>query len=81
MTKHPYNLDEAISVILEIESYLVSSSLLSTHASVSELLILKVVAGVCESQETMMQMLSKIMERLNKLELKQATYQSHNSTH
>ena len=67
--------------MLEFEFYLVSSSLLSTYAPVSELLTAKVVAVVCAFQEMMMQMLSKIMERLNKLELKQAMCQSHNSTH
>ena len=58
--------------MLELKSCLVLSSLLSTYAPISKLLKPKVVAGVCASQETMMQMLSKIMESLNKLELKQA---------
>ena len=55
-------LDEAVSVTLELESYLVPSSLLSTQMSVSQLPTPQVVAGVCESQETMTKMLSKMTE-------------------
>ena len=56
------------------------SSLLSTQAPVSQLPTPQVVAGVRESQETMMNMLSKMMERLDKLESERATPQSRNGT-
>ena len=79
--KRPRTLDEAVSVTLELESYLVPSSLLSTQSPVSQLPTPQVVAGVRESQEAMMNMLSKMMERLDKLELERATPQSRNGTH
>ena len=78
--KRPRTLDEAVSVTLELESYLVPSSLLSTQSPVSQLPTPQVVAGVRESQETMMNMLSKMMERLDKLELERAKPQSRNGT-
>ena len=78
--KSPRTLDEAVSVTLELESYLVPSSLLSTQSPASQLPTPQVVAGVRESQETMMNMLSKMMERLDKLESERATPQSRNGT-
>ena len=62
--KRPQTLDEAVSITLELESYLVPSGLLSSRPSVGELPTSQVVAGVHQSQEMMMQMLTKMMERL-----------------
>ena len=60
---------KVVLVTLKLKSYLMimPSTLLSTHAVVSELPTPQIAAGVREFQETMMYMLSKIMERLNKL--------------
>ena len=70
--KRPKTLDEAVSATLELESYLIkphppSSSTINNSSST------EVVAGVQKSQETMVQMLSKMMDRLDKLEAAQAT--------
>lgn len=79
--KHPHTLEEAVSVTLDFESYLMLSSLLSTHAPVSKLPTPQVVTGVHESQETMLRILIKMMERLDKLESEQAMSHSCNGTH
>ena len=70
--KRPKTLDEAVSATLELESYLIkphppSSSTVNNSSST------EVVAGVQKSQETMMQMLSKMMDCLDKLDVAQAT--------
>ena len=70
--KCPKTLHEAVSATLEFESYLIkprpSSSSINNNSSSTE-----VIAGVQKSQETMMQMLSKMMDRLDKLEAAQST--------
>ena len=72
--KRPKTLDEAVSATLELESYL-----LKPPQAVGQVVSsipdgdVSVVAGVKQSQETMMQMLTKMMERLDKLESSRAT--------
>ena len=67
--KRPQSLDEAVSVTLELESYLIPSGLRSGLPSTSATEYTpQVVAGVCQSQDTMMQMLTKMMECLDQLE-------------
>ena len=62
--KCPQTLDDAVSATLELESYLLPHrSAPSTESSVSQ-----VVAGVHQSQDMMMQMLTKMMARLDRLE-------------
>ena len=72
-----------VLVTLKLKSYLMimPSTLLSTHAVVSELPTSQIAEGVRELQETMMHMLSKIMERLDKLASEWATPQLCNGTH
>ena len=74
--KRPKTLDEAVSATLELESYLFKPSSVSRQlpcASDESVTTSQVVAGVRQSQETMMQVLTKMMERLDKLETKRAT--------
>ena len=61
--KRPRTLDEAVSATLELESYLVPTGLPAAGVPPSQ-----VVAGVRQSQDTMMEMLTKMMERLDRLE-------------
>ena len=61
--KRPRTLDEAVSATLELESYLVPAGLQAAAVPPSQ-----VVSRVHQSQDTMMEMLGKIMERLDKLE-------------
>ena len=68
--KRPQTLDEAVSATLELESYLLPSGLPSV--SPAERYPTQVVAGVKQPQDTTMQMLTKMMEHLDHLELKQA---------
>ena len=67
--KRPRTLDEAVSATLELESYLVPTGLPAVGVPPSQ-----VVAGVRQSQDTMMEMLIKMMERL------EAGYISQNGT-
>ena len=67
--KRPQTLDEAVSATLELESYLIPTGL----PSVAGILPSQVVAGVRQSQDTMMDMLTKMMERLDRLESDRAT--------
>ena len=66
--KRPRTLDEAMSATLELESYLVPTGLPAAGVPPSQ-----VVAGVRQSQDTMMEMLTKMMERLDRLESDCAT--------
>ena len=61
--KRPRTLDEAVSATLELESYLMPAGLQAAAVPPSQ-----VVSRVHQSQDTMMEMLGKIMERLDKLE-------------
>ena len=61
--KRPRTLDEAVSSTLELESYLMPSGLPPAGLHPSQ-----VVAGVRQPQNEMMQMLAKMMERLDHLE-------------
>ena len=70
--KRPRTLDEAVSATLELESYLLQSGLPSV-SPVAERYPTQVVAGVRQPQDTTMQMLTKMMERLDRLELERAT--------
>jgi len=65
--KHPKTLDEAISATVELESYLHKPHS-SNNSSIMDSPLPQVVAGVQKSQETMMEMLTKMMECLDKLE-------------
>ena len=67
--KRPQTLDEAVSATLELESYLIPTNL----PSVAGIPPSQVVAGIRQSQDTMMDMLTKIMKRLDRLESDQAT--------
>ena len=78
--KRPKTLDEAVSATLELESYLLTppqacSQTVSSNPSSN----VSVIAGVKETQDSMMQILSKMMERLDKLESAQATPPSRQS--
>ena len=66
--KRPRTLDEAISATLELESYLVPAGLQAAGVPPSQ-----VVSRVHQSQDTMMEILGKIMERLDRLESDNAT--------
>ena len=66
--KSPRTLDEAVLATLELESYLVPTGL-----SAAEVPPLQVVAGVCQFQDMMMEMLTKMMERLDRIESDCAT--------
>ena len=66
--KRPRTLDEAVSATLELESYLVPAGLQAAGVPPSQ-----VVSRVYQSQDTMMEMLGKIMERLDRLESDNAT--------
>jgi len=70
--KHPKTLDEAVSATLELESYLHKPHP-PNSSSITDSSSPQVVAGVQKSQETMMEMLTKMMERLDKLETTRAT--------
>ena len=75
--KRPKTLDEAVSATLELESYLLKPPRADGHTqAVSTIPDVSVVAGVKQSQ-TMMQMLSKMMERLEKIESDRATHPLH----
>ena len=65
--KRPRALDEAVSATLELESYLLPSGLPSV--SPVERYPTQVVAGVKQPQDTTMQVLTKMMECLDRLEL------------
>ena len=67
--KRPQTLDEAVSATLELESYLIPTNL----PSVAGMPPSQVVAGIRQSQDTMMDMLTKIMKRLDRLESDRAT--------
>ena len=73
--KRPRALDEAVSATLELESYLVPTGLQSISAA--GVPPSQVVAGVRQSQDTMMEMLTKMMERLDRLETECATPPPH----
>lgn len=73
--KRPRTLDEAVSATLELESYLVPSGFPPTRLPPSQ-----VVAGVRQPQDEMIQMLAKMMERLDHLESEQATPPPRRST-
>ena len=57
-----------MSVTLELELYLVLIGLTAAGVPQSQ-----AVAGVCQSQDTMMEMLTKMMEHLDRLESNHAT--------
>ena len=61
--KNVHRLDEAVSATLELESYLIPTGL----PSVAGVPPSQVVAGVRQSQDMMMDMLTKMMERLDRL--------------
>ena len=68
--KRRKTLDEAVSATLELESYLHKPR--SANCNL-ESLQAQVVAGVKKSEDTMMQMLTDMLERLTKLESSRAT--------
>ena len=62
--KNVHRLDEAVSATLELELYLIPIGL----PSVAGVPPSQVVAGVRQSQDMIMDMLTKMMERLDRLE-------------
>ena len=79
--KRPKTLDEAVSATLELQSYVLKPPRADGHSqAVNTIPDVSVVAGVKQSQDTMMQMLSKMMDRLDHLESERATPHSHRGT-